>query len=291
MAPEAGTTYRNIEEYLADLEKRQDLEKAPIAAVFMLGSDEMLQLEVAGHPWLTRVRCELPTRPLGPGGEEVPVRATYIGRCNDEDPAAYQRFVNAMRSIDVHKCVHLKVEKPSARALAHLEESDIVVIGDGPHVNKAWEVMSHGEGCIIERVKWRYYCGAVLVGIGKGAQILGERWWINDPRHELESRTALSEGKPDPHKDEPNSARYLALKATEIVPCLLSTDFDESPAAAELIGSGHLTITLPAKGGLIFNVDGCLEPCAALLYEHKYDWKTKAVKMSLLWYSQARCRP
>ena len=80
MAPQVGTTYRNVEEYLIALEKRQAEEKAPPAAVFMLGSVEMLLRTYADHPWLTRVRCELPTRPLGPGGEEEPVRATLLRR-------------------------------------------------------------------------------------------------------------------------------------------------------------------------------------------------------------------
>ena len=61
-------TYATIEEYLHALERRQELEKAPTAALFMLGSYDMMHLQYGGHPWLTRVRCELPTRPLGPHG-------------------------------------------------------------------------------------------------------------------------------------------------------------------------------------------------------------------------------
>ena len=75
---EIGSTYRTIEEYLDALEKRQNQEKAPTAAIFFLGAEEMMFQKFGGIPWLTRVRCELPTRPLGPSGEEEPVRGGGI---------------------------------------------------------------------------------------------------------------------------------------------------------------------------------------------------------------------
>jgi hypothetical protein len=97
----AGTTYRNMEEYLAELEKRQGLEEAPPAAVFLMGSSQLLHLTHNGFPWLTRVRCELPARPPGPGGVELPVRATYVSANDANDPQdtqeeGYASFVRAM---------------------------------------------------------------------------------------------------------------------------------------------------------------------------------------------------
>ena len=153
---EAGTTYATIEEYLHALERRQELEKAPTAALFMLGSYDMMHLQYGGHPWLTRVRCELPTRPLGPSGEEEAVRATFIGANSREDAGHYASFVSAMALIDVTRCVHLKAGqlKLSSRALAHLEQSDIVVIGDGPHVREAWFSIGDASECgLLDRIK------------------------------------------------------------------------------------------------------------------------------------------
>ena len=282
MPADPGNTYRSIEAYLKDLEVRQQLEKAPCAAVFMLGSEEVLSIRYGNHPWIVRVRCELPTRPLGPGGMEEPVRATYIGANSNEDTQRFAAFVEAMRTIDVFSCVHLKLAKPSARALAHLEESDIVCLGDGPHVLQTWRMLSLNEECVLERVKWRYYTGAVLIGLGTGCQFLGQRWWVGEPRHELESREAAKAGQPDPHAHQPIEARYWGEKATEIVPCLVAIDDAQAEALAELQGAGALCIVLPPKGSLIFNVDGCLEPCGALLCEYRYDWKAKEVRMALL---------
>jgi hypothetical protein len=234
-----GTQYRSIEEYLETLEKRQTMETAPTAAVFALGSEEMLTHKIGDHPWITRVRCELPTRPLGPGGEEEPVRATYIGICNDEDPERYKVVVDALETIDVHHVMHLKAEKPTWRQLAHLEESDIVVIGDGDKIGEAWNLFQNGGEGLLERVKWRYYTGGVLIGIGNGAQFLGQRWWTGDPQEELDSRKALEKGEPDPHRDKEFKERYNGLKGTELCPAIFSTNLAHSESIVELQGSGY----------------------------------------------------
>lgn len=210
---EIGQTYKGAEEYLAALEKRHAQEKAPPAAVFMLGGDEMMHRTFGGIPWLTRVRCELPSRPVGPGGEEEPIRASYIGAFNEEDPAAYESFVEAMALIDVFKCMHVKAKPvhplavkkapgpgPSAKALAHLEQSDIVVLGDGPFVDHAWWALAEGQDGLLDRIKWRYYCGAVLVGLGTANQFLGKRWWIGSPMLEVEGNNLMRQGEPIPKR-------------------------------------------------------------------------------------------
>ena len=71
MVQASGETYRSVEEYLAAMEKRRALEESPLACVVMLGGPALLMHEEAGLPWLNRVRCELPQRPLGPGGVEA----------------------------------------------------------------------------------------------------------------------------------------------------------------------------------------------------------------------------
>ena len=282
MSSTGSVQYSSIEQYLEELEKRRERETAPIAAIFLLGSDEMLSLSVSGHPWITRVRCELPMRPLGPGGEEDPVRASYIGACSADDPSRYETFVTAMRSIDITRCMHVNATAPAARGLAHLEQSDLIVIGDGPQVKEAWDLLVHGAVGLLERVKWRYYCGAVIVGIGTGAAFLGQRWWTGRPQDELESRDALAAGKADPHGGTPMCERYFGEKATEIVPCSFSTDSAQAEAMCELQGGSTTCITVPPKGAAIFNTDGALEPCATMLTEHAHDWKDKTVKTSML---------
>ena len=317
---EAGTTYKSIEDYLEALEKRQAREKAPTAACFMLGSYEMLTLEYGGHPWLTRVRCELPTRPLGPHGDEEPVRATFIGANSKEEPTHYETFVKAMALIDVTRCEHLKAASPTRKALAHLEQSDIVVLGDGPHVDEAWLNIGECSSCgLLERIRWRYYCGAVMIGVGTGAMLLGKKWWVGDPRQELEARQESYEERQAKEK-KPIEERFCGKdyntgKAMEIVPGihtaaaltsqaaqhttvhsspltahhslfrtgLFSTDVDTNSAVAEVQGAVAAVILLSPRAACIFNVDGTLEPCNEVLYEHLWDWKKEEVKTYVYW--------
>lgn len=229
----------------------------------------MLKVEHAGHPWVVRVRCELPCRPLGPGGEEEPVRATFIS-VNDtpEDAARYATFVKAMASIDVYKCVHMKSEKPSARALGHLEQSDIVCIGDEPVVLKAWHSIAEGMHGVLERVKWRYYSGAVLMGIGNGAMLLGKRWWAGDPAKEVAYKHAVQAGE-EPEPIDKSEQCFISAKAAEVCPAAFCVDDEEARHIAELYGNMSVIITLPSQGAAIFNIDGTIEPSNALLMEHQ----------------------
>ena len=172
-------TYHNVESYLADLEKRRTLEHAPMAAVFCLGDNGLLTKKVEGFPWLTRVRCELPTRPLDSQGREQPIRATYIGYCNGEDEEQWKIFVTGMHGIGIRSLKWLKLGRTSARQLAHLEESDLILIAGGDMVNtaKCFDLLVDGKHAVGERVKWRYWSGAVLVGVGSGAQLLGQKYF------------------------------------------------------------------------------------------------------------------
>ena len=294
---EIGSTYRNIEEYLEALEKRQMQEKAPTAAIFFLGAEDMMFQKFGGIPWLTRVRCELPTRPLGPSGEEEPVRATFVGACSGEDPERYERFVEAMALIDVYKCAHLRSRPvhpkaknkghigPSARALAHLEQSDIIVMGDGDINHEAWYALAEGVDGLMERIKWRYYCGAVLIGLGTGCQLLSKKWYTGEPKHELTWKRCMESGRRDyPQKgiDYPESEAYMGFKATEIVPLIMCRTNEHAIQQAELQGAIACAISLPPLGGLVFNVDGTLEPCCSLLHEYRWNWKQREVRMCLL---------
>jgi len=57
--------YGNVEQYLADLEKRRALEEAPMAAVFCLGDNGLLLHKVEGFPWLTRALAGCHRNALG----------------------------------------------------------------------------------------------------------------------------------------------------------------------------------------------------------------------------------
>ena len=288
MAMDPGTRYRSAEEYIAALEKRQNLETAPIAALFMLGSEDMLSLKHGGHPWLTRVRCELPTRPLGPSGEEEPVRATYIGGLEadeEKEDAKYAKFVEGMESIDVRKVCKLNVFRPSARSLAHLEESDIIVIGDGDNIERWWPIFHDGPDTVMDRVKWRYYLGAVVLGIGFGAMVLGLKWWRGDAAELLAATKEFeeSESKDFDHSRLHAAERgWVSVKAMEVVPVCVNTNYDEAASVVQKLGSGFNVYTLPRSGGLVFNTDGTFEPCNSFLTEHKWDWKQLVAKMSMI---------
>ena len=122
MVQASGETYRSVEEYLAAMEKRRALEESPLACVVMLGGPALLMHEEAGLPWLNRVRCELPQRPLGPGGVEEPVRACYIGANNaDADEAQFELVRQALDGIGVGHTGWLRVATPTSAALANLE--------------------------------------------------------------------------------------------------------------------------------------------------------------------------
>ena len=58
---------------------------------------------------------------------------------------------------------------PTASALANLEQSDLIFLADGAQHEAAWREMQDGADAIAERIRWRYYQGAVLLGVGSGA--------------------------------------------------------------------------------------------------------------------------
>ena len=58
--------------------------------------------------------------------------------------------------------------------MAHLERSDVILVAGGD-MQKGWKVLD--DTYIGEKLKWRYYDGAVLIGVGAGASYLGARSW------------------------------------------------------------------------------------------------------------------
>ena len=119
------------------------------------------------------------------------IKASYIGFGTDDSADFYEMFTGAMRGIGVYDCMQITVDvRASAqqesaaaphvamgstegtRQMAHLECSDIILIGGGD----AWKTWSRLELTgVHERVRWRYCEGACLVGVGSGATLLGEK--------------------------------------------------------------------------------------------------------------------
>ncbi|KAL1521894.1 hypothetical protein AB1Y20_021545 [Prymnesium parvum] len=278
--------YRTVEEYLAELEKRQGLEEAPPAAVFLLGSEQMLHVAHGSFPWLTRVRCELPLRPLGAGGVEPPIRAVYVS-ANDahapreEQEAGYASFVRAMAAIDVRSCVWLEAARPGRKALALLEQADIVVLADGSDHAGGFALLEDERYAIGERIKWRYYCGAVLIGIGSGAMQIGKRGWTGDPMAEVRANAEHRHDQQAALKAY-QASDFRSYKAFDIVPLLICQGETEAEAIVQHEGGGAIAFSIPPRGAVIFNTDGTYEPANSFIVEVSYDWRSKETKTALL---------
>ena len=283
MVQASGETYRSVEEYLAAMEKRRALEESPLACVVMLGGPALLMHEEAGLPWLNRVRCELPQRPLGPGGVEEPVRACYIGANNaDADEAQFELVQQALDGIGVGHTGWLRVATPTSAALANLEQADIVVLGDGPHHEAAWREMNDGPDGIAERIRWRYYQGAVLLGVGSGAMLFGQHGYAHTPPTSPavlpgeatggDSTLAIGgDGNTTPGDAGAGGSGAAAAaeprgelstyKAFEIVPAVIGVDDGLLQQVVEKLGHGTLAFALPERGGFLFNTDATFEAC------------------------------
>ena len=82
------------------------------------------------------------------------------------------------------------------------------MIGDGPDSETAWNLLD-GPDAIHERIKWRYYCGAVLVGVGHGAMFFGQkRFFQMDKGHRLYPRSV-----PEPPASRRKRARGRLVAA------------------------------------------------------------------------------
>ena len=283
------TTYRSVEAYLKSMEKRRALEESPLACVVMLGGPALLTHEEAGHPWLNRVRCELPQRPLGPGGIEEPVRACYIGANNaDEDAAQFELVQQALGGVGVAHTGWLRVATPTSAALANLEQADIVVLGDGPHHEAAWREMNDGPDGIAERIRWRYYQGAVLLGVGSGAMLLGKHGHAHKPPSPPAvlpgeatggDSTLAIDGDGDATTGDgaggggaATAAELSTYKAFEIVPAVIGVDEGLLQEAVEQLGHGTLAFALPLRGGFLFNTDATFEAAHGFVTEIRLSW-------------------
>ena len=249
-------------EYLLWKENCMNEDNCPCAAVFLLADSELLfwredgaadamakadtekKRDYVTMPWLQRLRCELVKRPTGPDGSELRIKASYIGFGTDDAVEFYEVFVEAMRGIGVYDCMQitcgdLKTE-PTKPMLAHLERSDVVLIGGGDPW-KLWTKMDHSG--VVEQVRWRYYEGACLVGVGTGAMMIGETAF----RWESPFKGTVNEHLIDEEKDGRHPHMFSALK---IVPFIVAPESDETEEVIEYCKAGKVALTLSKGGGV-----------------------------------------
>eukprot|EP01052_Picozoa_sp_SAG31_P014963 SAG31_NODE_947_length_10828_cov_3.713953_8_plen_255_part_00 len=249
-------------------------DKCPCAAIFLFADSELLfwretgALEIlsgAGDnqneataaerkpkrdfvtmPWLQRLRCELVARPTGADGREKPIKASYVGFGTDDAPEYFQLFVEAMKGIGIYDCLQITAgdikTEPTKPMLAHLERSDVVVIGGGD----PWKLWTKMEMTgVHEQIRWRYYEGACIVGIGTGAMVLGEKGFRWD---------SPFRGTPNEHLiDETTDERHPHIFGTmKIVPFVVAPDSAEVEEFVEYIKTGTV-VSRPLTSAVLYS--------------------------------------
>lgn len=123
----------------------------------------------------------------------------------------------------------------------------MILIGGGDPY-KTWRVLE--DTYVGEQIRWRYYDGAVILGVGEGAMLLGQKAW---------SKVTWG-SKAQEEAEEP----YHMFKTFEMVPILVSPDFGQHSVALEKMlaeqPTGGRIVGLPQMGAVLFNRDGTLEP-------------------------------
>eukprot|EP00756_Hemistasia_phaeocysticola_P045253 Hpha_TRINITY_DN19010_c0_g1::TRINITY_DN19010_c0_g1_i1::g.138283::m.138283 len=252
-----GKPIHSLEEFEAARRQRVEFdEQKPYAAVFLLADSSTLFWKEEGIEWINRVKCELPTRALTFDGDESEVKASYIGAANGDIPEFFSAFVDVMKVIGIEDCKHIHPD-PSPEERAHLEQSDIILLAGGD-LEKGWKALANVDGSstyLGESLRWRYYDGAVLIGVAEGATLLGQKAW-NGPRDSEEERTFF--------------------KALSVVPSIVVTGDagdDVTHSMAKQLGPGTILLGVPRTGGCIFNTDMSFEPVRCIVSDVHYDYQ------------------
>ena len=244
-------------------------------AALACGSSAVLDLEHEDQSWLLRLQCEL--RHAGVGA-----RAVYIGTSSAADDAEYMIFARAMAKCGgIRKCmrVRLDLEIPAA-SLAFLEQSAVVWFGDTEWPDNVWRAVSKANGNLVERILWRHKHGALLVGVGGGAILLGAHGFApTKPGHRPE-RKSWEGPAPVP--------TFAALSAFPGAAVGLATADSESPkdtdwelkALTAQLELESVCYALPREAGLLRRHDGSLEAVG----------REVATYESSQWHTQRECR-
>ncbi len=75
------------------------------------------------------------------------MKASFIGFASGDDKNFYDMFVQSMEQIDIFDCMQIS-SKPTNRQKAHLERSDLVVIGGGD-MALGWQTLEVLFFCIL----------------------------------------------------------------------------------------------------------------------------------------------
>eukprot|EP01012_Entosiphon_sulcatum_P057251 TRINITY_DN8098_c0_g1_i1.p1 TRINITY_DN8098_c0_g1~~TRINITY_DN8098_c0_g1_i1.p1 ORF type:complete len:677 (-),score=127.92 TRINITY_DN8098_c0_g1_i1:9-2039(-) len=256
--PDKPLTFRPTWADYNALKSEIERDSTPGSAIFLLADSTLLFWKEEGFNWLDRVKCELPTRELTIDGREPPVKASYVGALSNDEPKYYEVFVAAMAQIGITDCMMIH-KNPSKRERAHLEQSDLVLIGGGSIKNE-WLSLEHTY--LGESIKWRFYEGAVLIGIAEGASVLGNKTW---------------------YKLDPADSDYFVFKGLDLIPLSIQcndTQSDELIAVANQVRAGFVGMGIPSGGALIFNTDAAFEAVRKFITEVKFNWEKNQAQVA-----------
>lgn len=257
-------TVEDWEDYKKWKEEQGRKEELPTAPQFFLADSDLLfyQDKDVQLPWIHRIRCELPRR-VGRLSGELPVKASYIGFGTDNNDDFYEVFKRAMLQIGITLCRQIH-NPPNRFELAHLEQSDLILVGGGDR-KRLWEALGTdlGGSAVAEHVKWRYYQGAVVVALGEAMSLLGEKSWYM-------------------HSDKQTVIPFTGWKIFPHVIAPESENVDLEDMVKDLGGAGVVILGVHPGGGMIFNKDGLVEPVRQMVQEYRWDWQSESVKQALL---------
>ena len=133
------------------------------------GCTAFLDEEHEGQSWLLRLQCEL-RHP-----DAADPRAVYVGTSGSAEDEEYAAFVRAVGRCGIRTCRRIDADLAvPAATLCFLEQSAVVWFGDTERPEHVWQAMVRDEEAgLIDRIRWRHQHGALLVGVGGGATLLG----------------------------------------------------------------------------------------------------------------------
>lgn len=255
-------TVEDWQDYKAWKEEQEKKLELPAAPQVFLADSQLLFVKDPDVqlPWIHRLKCELPRR-VGRLSGELPVKASYIGFGTHDDPSLYDLFKSAVAQIGIVLFRHIH-HPPNRFELAHLEQSDLVVVGGGDR-KRLWETLGTdiGSNQVAEHVKWRYLQGALVIAIGEAMSLLGEKSWYK-------SGTSI-----------------IPFTGWKIFPHVVALDDDTEDLedlVEQLGGAGVVILGVVPGGGMIFNSDGLVEPVRHFVQEYRWDWQSSSVKRALL---------
>lgn len=174
---------------------------------------------------------------------ERTLKAAYLGASNGDLPEFYELFVAAMAEVGIRKNRHIPAV-PSADDLEALGQADLILLAGGDTL-AGWRAFEAAG--LHEKIRQRYYAGAVLVGISAGAVQLGLKGW----------GSSGEVGAADAETGGP-------FETLRLVPFVVDVHDEPTwgPLHTLVQRSGELTrgYGIPGGGGAVYHPDYSLEP-------------------------------